>query len=50
MASNRGLNKASEYNNVIAGFLLNYRLDEEQFVYFLDIKDFNKMKESIDKK
>ena len=45
-----GLTKASQYQNVIAGFLLNYRLDDEQFVYFFNIKDFNKMKESIDKK
>lgn len=46
-----GLTKASEYNNVIAGFLLNYRLnDDEQLLYFFDIKDFNKMRKCIDKK
>lgn len=46
-----GLTKASKYENVIAGFLLNYRLDNgEQLLYFLNIKDFVKMKDSIDKK
>lgn len=46
-----GLAKASKYENVIAGFLLNFRLDNgEQLVYFLNIKDFNKMMDNINKK
>ena len=46
-----GLTKASEFQNVVAGFLLNFRLDnEEQFLYFLNIKDFNKLRKSINKK
>ena len=46
-----GLTKASEYNNVVAGFLLNFRLDNnEQLLYFLDIKDFNKFRTNSTKK
>lgn len=46
-----GLTKASEYDNVIAGFLLNFRLDSgEQLLYFLNIKDFNKFRKSTSKK
>lgn len=46
-----GLTKASEYDNVIAGFLLNFRLDTgEQLLYFLDIKDFNKFRKNTTKK
>ena len=46
-----GLTKASEFLNVISGFLLNFRLDNgEQLLYFLNIKDFNKMKKDINKK
>lgn len=46
-----GLTKASEYNNVIAGFLLNFRLHTgEQLLYFLNIKDFNKFRKSTNKK
>lgn len=46
-----GLTKASEYQNVISGFLLNFRLDNgEQLLYFFNIKDFNRMKKNIDKK
>ena len=46
-----GLTKASKYQNVIAGFLINFRLDnEEQLLYFLNINDFNKMKENTNKK
>ena len=42
-----GLTKASEYDNVIAGFLLNFRLDTgEQLLYFLNIKDFNKFRKN----
>lgn len=46
-----GLTKASEYDNVIAGFLLNFRLDSgEQLLYFLNIKDFNKFRNSTNKR
>ena len=45
------LTKASAYRNVIAGFILNFRLsDDEQLTYFLSIQDFNKMKSKINKK
>ena len=46
-----GLMNASTYLNVIAGFLINFRLDNgEQFLYFLNIKDFNKFIKSTNKK
>lgn len=46
-----GLSKASEYENVISGFLLNFRLDNgEQLLYFLNIKDFNRFKKNSNKK
>ena len=46
-----GLTKASEYENVIAGFMLNFRLDNgEQLLYFLNIKDFNKFRNNTNKK
>lgn len=46
-----GLTKASEYDNVIAGFLLNFRLDNgEQLLYFLNIIDFNKFRKNTNKK
>lgn len=46
-----GLTKASEYDNVLAGFLLNFRLDSgEQLLYFLNIKDFNKFRKNTNKK
>lgn len=45
-----GLIKASEYNNVIAGFMFNFRLSNgEQLLYFLNIKDFNKFRKNTDK-
>jgi hypothetical protein len=45
------LTKASEYKNIVAGFLLNFRLDNnEQITYFFNIKDFNKMIKNINKK
>lgn len=45
------LTDASQYQNITAGFLCNFRLDnDEQLLYFFDIKDFNKMKDSINKK
>lgn len=46
-----GLTKASEFDNVIAGFLLNFRLDSgEQLLYFLNIKDFNKFRKATNKR
>lgn len=46
-----GLTKASEYNNVAAGFLLNFRLDNgEQLLYFFNIKDFNKFRKNVNKR
>ena len=46
-----GLTNASEYDNVISGFLLNFRLDGgEQLLYFLDINDFNKYRKNTNKK
>lgn len=46
-----GLTKASEYLNVIAGFLCNFRLNNgEQLLYFFNIKDFNRMRNEIKKK
>ena len=46
-----GLTKASEYNNCIACFMFNFRLDNgEQLLYFMDIKDFNKFRKSTNKK
>lgn len=46
-----GLTKASEYDNVVAGFLCNFRLDNgEQLLYFLHIKDFNRFRNDTDKK
>lgn len=46
-----GLTNASEYNNCIAGFLFNFRLDNgEQLLYFMNIKDFNKFRKSTNKK
>lgn len=45
------LTKASKYQNIVAGFILNFRLnDDEQLVYFLDIRNFNRMKDAINKK
>ena len=46
-----GLTKASEYDNCIAGFMFNFRLDNgEQLLYFMNIKDFNKYRLSTNKK
>jgi penicillin-binding protein-related factor A (putative recombinase) len=46
-----GLMKASEFDNVRAGFLLNFRLDNgEQLLYFLDIKDFDKFRKNTNKR
>jgi penicillin-binding protein-related factor A (putative recombinase) len=46
-----GLTRASEYDNVVAGFLLNFRLDNgEQLLYFMNIKDFNKFRDGSNKR
>ena len=46
-----GLTEASEYDNCIAGFMFNFRLDNgEQFLYFMNIKDFNRYRLSTNKK
>ena len=46
-----GLTKASEYDNVTAGFLLNFRLDNgEQLLYFMNIKDFNRYRNNSSKR
>ena len=46
-----GLTEASEYDNVIAGFMFNFRLDNgEQLLYFMNIKDFNKFRKNTNKK
>lgn len=46
-----GLTKASEYDNVVAGFLFNFRLDNgEQLLYFMNIKDFNKFRKDTNKR
>lgn len=45
------LTKASKYKNVVAGFILNFRIsDDEQVTYYFSIQDFNKMKSEINKK
>lgn len=46
-----GLTKASEYDNCTAGFMFNFRLDNgEQLLYFMNIKDFNRFRKSVNKK
>lgn len=46
-----GLTEASEYNNCIAGFMFNFRLDNgEQLLYFMNIKDFNKFRKGSNKR
>ena len=45
-----GLLKVSAYSNVVAGFLLNFRLDDGELTYFMEINKFQKMCESINKK
>ena len=46
----KGLLKCATYSNVIAGFLLNFRLPENELTYFIEINQFQKMCESINKK
>lgn len=45
-----GLLKCSTYSNVIAGFLLNFRLEDTELTYFMEINKFQKMCDSINKK
>ena len=46
-----GLTKASEYDNCIAGFMFNFRLNNgEQLLYFMNIKDFNKFRKGANKR
>ena len=45
-----GLLKCSTYSNVVAGFLLNFRLSDNELTYFMEINQFQKMCESINKK
>ena len=46
-----GLTEASEYGNCLAGFMFNFRLDNgEQLLYFMNIKDFNKLRKNTNKK
>lgn len=45
-----GLTKASEYDNCLAGFMFNFRLEnDEQLLYFMNIKDFNKFLKGTNK-
>ena len=46
----KGLLKASSYPNVIAGFLFNFRLSDDELTYFMEINDFRKMCVAINKK
>lgn len=45
-----GLLKCAVYPNVVAGFLLNFRLPENELTYFIEVSQFQKMCESINKK
>lgn len=46
-----GLTEASQYDNCIAGFMFNFRLDNgEQLLYFMNIKDFNKFRKNTNKR
>lgn len=46
----KGLLKCSAYPNVVSGFLFNFRLPDNELTYFMEINQFKKMCESIDKK
>lgn len=46
----KGLLKCSAYPNVVAGFLLNFRLSDNELTYFIEANQFQKMCESINKK
>jgi recombination protein U len=43
-----GLTRASKYEGIYAGFILNFR--DIEHTYWLDIKDFNRFNETTDKK
>ena len=45
-----GLLKCSEYQNVVAGFLFNFRLPDNELTYFMEINQFQKMCSLINKK
>ena len=45
-----GLLKCSSYQGVVSGFLFNFRLQENEITYFMEINKFQKMCDSIDKK
>ena len=46
-----GLTKASKYDNCLAGFMFNFRLDNGgQLLYFMSIKDFNKFLKGTNKR
>ena len=46
----KGLLKCSTYPYVVAGFLLNFRLQENEITYFIEVNKFQKMCDSINKK
>lgn len=45
-----GLLKCSAYPNVISGFLFNFRLEDGEITYFMEINKFQNMCNSINKK
>ena len=46
-----GLTNASQYDNCLAGFMFNFRLDNgEQLLYFMNIKDFNQFRTNTNKR
>ena len=46
-----GLTEASVYDNCLAGFMFNFRLDNgEQLLYFMNIKDLNRFRQSTNKR
>ena len=46
----KGLLKCSKYENVVAGFLFNFRLQDTELTYFMEVNLFQKMCDSINKK
>lgn len=46
----KGLLKCSDYPNVVAGFLFNFRLPDNEITYFMEVNKFQKMCELINKK
>lgn len=45
-----GLLKCSTYENVVSGFLFNFRLSDNELTYFMEVNQFQKMCDSINKK